>query len=106
MKIIFHSDRKVYFQILRSNVRTKEVLEHPNITWEQLTTHLIKKDLCYTMSADGWARSSSNEKLVNVEKQLKSLQEGLQSHRVNAMNINPQNPLYPFLNFTERRDTQ
>ena len=53
----------------------KRMLEHPNTTWEQLTTHLINKDLCYAMSADGEEHSSSNDKLVNIEKELKSLQE-------------------------------
>ena len=70
----------------------KRMLEHPNTSWEQLTTHLINKDLCYAMSADGEEHSSSNDKLVNIEKQLKSLQEALQSHSVNAVNLNPQNP--------------
>ena len=70
----------------------KRMLEYPNTTWEQLTTHLINKDLCYAMSADGEGHSSSNDKLVNIEKQLKSLQEALQSHSVNAVNLNPQNP--------------
>ena len=68
------------------------MVEHPNTTWEQLTTHLINKDLCYAMSADGEEHSSSNDKLVNIEKQLKSLQEALQSHSINAVNLKPQNP--------------
>ena len=68
------------------------MLEHPNTTWEQLTTHLIDKDLCYAMKADGEEYFSSNDNLVNFEKQLKSLQEALQSQNVNAVNLNPQNP--------------
>ena len=55
----------------------KRMLEHPNTTWEQLTTHLINGNLCYAMSADNEELSSSNDKLVNIEKQLKSLQEAL-----------------------------
>ena len=88
------------------------MLQHPNTTWEQLTTHLINKDLCYAMSADGEEHSSSNDKLVNIEKQLKSLQEALQSHSVNAVNLNPQNPRINqkftrfFAKFAERKDTQ
>ena len=70
----------------------KRMLEHPNTTWQQITTHLINKDLCYAMNADGVEHSSSNDKLVNIEKQLKSLPEALQSHSVNAVNLNPQNP--------------
>ena len=78
------------------------MLEHPITTWEQLTTHLINKDLCYAMSADDEESSSSNDRLVNIEKQLKSLQETLQSHIVNALNLNPakfsnESKLYPFL---------
>ena len=56
----------------------KRMLEHSNTTWEQLTTHLINKHSCYAMSAGGEKLSSSNDKLVNIEKQLKSLQEALQ----------------------------
>ena len=67
------------------------MFEHPNTTWELLTTHLINKDLCYAMSADGEELFSSNDKLVNNEKQLKCLQETLQSQSVNAVNINRQN---------------
>ena len=70
----------------------KRMLEHPNTTWEQLTTHLITKHSCYAMKADDEELSSSNDKLVNIEKQLKGLQEALQSHSVNAVNLNPQNP--------------
>ena len=87
------------------------MLEHPNTTWEQLTTHLINEDLCYAMIADGEEHSSSIDKLVNIGKQLKSLQEALQSHSVNAVNLNPQNPrmnqnLPVFAKFAERKDTQ
>ena len=67
----------------------KKMLEHPNTTWEQLTTHLINEDLCFALSAYGEEFSSSINKLVNIEKQLKSLQEALQSHSVN---LNLQNP--------------
>ena len=69
------------------------MLEHPYTTWEQLTTHFISKDLCYAMvkSADGEEISFSNHKLINNEKQFKILQGALQSHRVNAVNLNPQN---------------
>ena len=42
------------------------------------------------MSADGEELSSSNDKVVNIEKQLRSLQESLQSHSVKAVNLNPQ----------------
>ena len=68
------------------------MLEHPNTTWEQSTTHLNNKDLCYPMSADGEEFSSSIDKLANSEKQLKSLQEALQSHIKNAVNLLPQDP--------------
>ena len=44
------------------------------------------------MRADGEEFSSSNDKLVTIEEQLKSLQEAFQSHSVNAVNLNPQNP--------------
>ena len=67
------------------------MLEHSNFTWEQLTNQLINKDLCYAMSADGKEISSSNDKLVNIEKQLKSLQEALQSHSTHAVNLNMRN---------------
>ena len=70
----------------------KRMLENPNPFWEQLTTLLINKDLCYAMSADGEELSSLHDKLVSIEKQLKSLQETLQSHGVNAVNLNSQNP--------------
>ena len=70
----------------------KRMLEHPNTAWEELATHLINKDLCYARSADGEKLLSSNEKLVNNEKQLKIFQETLQSHSVIAVNLNPQNP--------------
>ena len=70
----------------------KRMPEHPNTTWEQLTTLLIKKDLCYAMSAAGEELSSSNGNLANIEKQLKSLQEALRSHSVNAVMLNLQNP--------------
>ena len=70
----------------------KRMLEHPNTTWEQLATHLINKNLCFAMSAYGAEPSSSKDKLVKIEKQLKSLQQALQSHSVNAVNLNPQNP--------------
>ena len=87
------------------------MLEHPNTTWEQLFTHLINKDLCYAMSADGEEHSSSNDKLVNIENQLKSLQEALQSHSVNAVNQNPQNPrmnqnFTRFAKVAEQKDIQ
>ena len=70
----------------------KRMPEHPNTSWEQLTIHLINKDLCYAKSADAEEHSSLNDKLVNIENQLKKLQEALQSHSVNAVNLNPQNP--------------
>ena len=70
----------------------ERILEHPNTTWDKLTTHLIiSKDLCNAMSADGEELSSSNDKLVNLEKQLRSLQEAFQSQSVNAVNLDPQN---------------
>ena len=68
------------------------MLEHQNTTWQQLTTHLINKELCYAMSADSEELSSSMDEWVNIGKQLKSFQEALQSDSVNAVNINPQNP--------------
>ena len=68
------------------------MLEHPKTTWEKLPTHFINKHSCYAMSADGEELSSSNDKIVIIEKQLKSLLEGLQSHSVNAVNLIPQNP--------------
>ena len=70
----------------------KRMLEHPNTTWEQITTSVVNKELCYAMSADGVEPSSLNDKPVNLEKQLKSLQEALPSHIVKAVNLNPQNP--------------
>ena len=42
------------------------MLEHTKTTLEQLTTHLINKQSCYAMSADGDEISSSNDKLVNI----------------------------------------
>ena len=42
------------------------------------------------MSSAGEEFSPSNGKLVNLEKQSKCLQEALQSHSVNAVNLNPQ----------------
>ena len=68
------------------------MLEHPNSSWEQKTTHLVDKSLCYGMSADGEKLSSANDKLVNIEKQLKSLPEAVQSHSADAVNLNLQNP--------------
>ena len=65
------------------------MLEHPNTTWQQLTTYLIKEDLCHAMSADGEESSPSNDKLVNLEKKFKKLQEAIQSLSVKAVNLNP-----------------
>ena len=70
----------------------KRMFDHRNTTWELLTTHHFKKDLCYAMSADGEELFLSNDKLVNIEKQLKSLQEAFQSQSVNVVNLNRQNP--------------
>ena len=70
----------------------KKMLANPKITWERITTHLIKKYLSYAMSADGVEFSSLNDNFQNIEKQLKSVQEALQSHSVNALNLNSQNP--------------
>ena len=68
------------------------MLENPKTTWERITAHLIKKYSSYAMSADGVEFSSLNDNFLNIEKQLKSLQEALQSHSVNALNLNSQNP--------------
>ena len=64
------------------------MLEHPKTTWEKLPTHFINKHSCYAMSAECEELSSWNDKSVNIEKLLKSLQEALQSHSVNAVNLN------------------
>ena len=68
----------------------KRVLEHPKSTWEEITIHLVNKDLCFAMSTDGQEISSSNHKMVSIEKQLRKLKEALQSHSVKAVNLNPQ----------------
>ena len=78
------------------------MLEHPNTIWEQLTTHLINNNLCYAISADVEELSSSNDKLVNSEKQLQSLQEALQSHTEKCNESKPakslnESKLQPFL---------
>ena len=67
------------------------MLENPSTTWKQLTADLNNEDLCYAMSAEGEDLSSSNDKVVNIEKQLKSLQQALQSHSVNEKNLNRRN---------------
>ena len=66
----------------------KRMLEHLNTTSEQLTTHLINKDLCYALSAAGEEFCSSIGKLVGIDKQLKCLQEALELHSANALNLN------------------
>ena len=96
--------------------KTQEYLmEHPNATWNEFSTHLINKDLSYQVST-GFLNDEEQNKaqMASLGQELKNLRTELKEHRINALEGN-QRPVHPnqkgrqnlqgFVDIVEPKDT-
>ena len=78
-------------------------MEHPNAIWNELSTHLIDKDVSYQISTrflnDGEQKKTQ---MVCVEQEFKNLRTELKEHRINADLEGNQKPID--LNQKERQN--
>ena len=71
------------------------LMEHPNATWNDFSTHLINKDVSYKVSASFLNDEEQNKaQMASLGQELKNLRTELKEHRVNALKGN-QRPVDP-----------
>ena len=71
------------------------LMEHPNATWNDFSTHLINKDVSYQVSTSFLNEEEQNKaQMASLGQELKNLRTELKEHRVNALEGN-QRPLDP-----------
>ena len=71
------------------------LMEHPNSTWNDFATHLIKKDVSYPVSTSFLNDEEQNKaQMASLGQELKNLRIELKEHRVNALEGN-QKPIDP-----------
>ena len=70
-------------------------MEHPNATWNALSTHLINKNIFYQVSTSFISDEEQNEaQMASLGQELKTLRSKLKKHRINALEGN-QKPFDP-----------
>ena len=70
-------------------------MEHPNATWNNFSTHLIKKDVSYQVSTSFLNNEEQNKaQMASLGQKLKNLRTELKEHRINALEGN-QRPVDP-----------
>ena len=71
------------------------LMEHPNATWNDFSTHLINKDVSYQVSTSFLNDEEQNKaQMASLGQELKNLQTELKEHRINALEGN-QRPVDP-----------
>ena len=71
------------------------LMEHPNATWNDFSTHLIKKDASYQVSTSFLNDEEHNKAQIDsLGQELKNLRTELKQHRINALEGN-QRPIDP-----------
>ena len=71
------------------------LMEHPNATWNDFSTHLIKKDVSYQVSTSFLNDEEQNKaQMASLGKEFKNLRTELKEHRINALEGN-QRPVEP-----------
>ena len=70
-------------------------MEHPNATWEEISTHLINKDVSYQVSTSFLNDEEQNKtQMDTLGQELKNLPTELKEHRIKAREEN-QKPIDP-----------
>ena len=65
------------------------LMEHPNATWDEFSTHLINKDVSYQVSTRFVNHKEQNKaQTASLGQQLKNLRTELKEHRTNALEGN------------------
>ena len=73
----------------------EHLMEHPNATWNDFSTHLINKDVSYQVSTSFLNDEEQNKaQMASLGQELKNLRTELMEHRVNALEGN-QRPVEP-----------
>ena len=71
------------------------LMEHPNATWNEFSTHLIKKDVTYQVSFSFLKDEEQNKaQMASLGQELRNLRTELKEHRINALEGN-QRPVDP-----------
>ena len=71
------------------------IMEHPNATWNDFSTHLINKDVSYQVSTSFLNEEEQNKaQMASLGQELKNLRTELKEHRINALEGN-QTPIDP-----------
>ena len=71
------------------------LVEHPNATWNDFSTHLINKDVSYQVSTSFLNDEKQNKaQMASLGQELKNLRTELKEHRANALEGN-QRPVDP-----------
>ena len=71
------------------------LMEHPNATWNDFSTHLINKDVSYQVSTSFLNdEEQKNAQMASLGQELKNLRTELKEHRINALEGN-QRPVDP-----------
>ena len=71
------------------------LMEHPNATWNEFSTHLINKDVSYQVSTSFLNDEEQNKaQMASLGQELKNLRTELKEHRINALEGN-QRPVDP-----------
>ena len=67
----------------------KYLMEHPNATWNDFSTHLINKDVSYQVSTSFLNDEEQNKaQMASLGQELKNLRTELKEHRINALEAN------------------
>ena len=71
------------------------LMEHPNATWNNFSTHLIHKDVSYQVSTSFLNDEEQNKaQMASLGQELKKLRTDLKEHRINVLEGN-QRPVDP-----------
>ena len=65
------------------------LMEHPNATWNEFSTHLIKKDVSYQVSTSFLNDEEQNKaQMASLGQESENLRTELKEHRINALEGN------------------
>ena len=65
------------------------LMEHPNATWNDFSTHLINKDVSYQVSTSFLNDEEQNKaQMASLGQELRNLRTELKEHRINALEGN------------------
>ena len=71
------------------------LMEHPNATWNEFSSHLINKDVPYQVSTSFLNDEEQNKaQMASLGQELKNLRTELKEHRINVLEGN-QKPIDP-----------